>query len=276
MNSSISSSITVVIPTTGRESLFRAIDSVLNQTLSVNEILVVCSGCQIDEIKTIDSEKIPIRILHSPRQGASTARNIGIREATSKYIALLDDDDYWLPTKIEEQMRYIKENLLQDRNVLIATRALLQTRGNLRISANKTYLAGSVHENIYKLSWKKVPVSLLTPTLLFTKNLALEVPFNEDLELREDIDFLIRLQGKNMEIFQLSAALVVVSVNFRRSWERETVNHYLSWIKYLAQVSHKSAFAFGCGVGARTLFLKFTRRTLSAFLYNSRIANLPL
>jgi glycosyltransferase involved in cell wall biosynthesis len=256
-------SVTVVIPTTGRESLQRALDSILNQTLPVNEILIVCNGCQIDDINILDSKKIPIRILYSSRQGASAARNIGIREATSKYIALLDDDDYWLPTKIEKQIKFIEENLLQDRDVLITTRALLQTKGNIRISANNTYLTGSVHENIYKCSWKRVQVSLLTPTLLFSKDLALKVPFNEDFEIREDIDFLIRLQQKKMEIFQISTPLAVVSVNFQRSWERETVKRYLGWIKYLARINLKSAFAFGCGVGFRTLFLKFARRTLS-------------
>ena len=213
MSSGKSSSVTVVIPTTGRESLNRAVDSVLNQTLSVSEILVICSGCQIDEIKSIDSEKIPIQILQSPRQGVSAARNIGIRKAKSKYIALLDDDDYWLPTKIEEQVRFIYENHLQDRAVLIATRALLRTSGYIRISAKNTYMTGSIPENIYRFSWKKVPVSLLTPTLFLSQDLASEVLFNEDFEIREDIDFLIRLQQKNMEIFQIPKPLAVVSVN---------------------------------------------------------------
>src|SRR5699024_6125508 len=47
-------------------------------------------------------------IEHSTNKGLPAARNTGIREATGEFIAFLDDDDEWLPEKVEKQMKLFK------------------------------------------------------------------------------------------------------------------------------------------------------------------------
>lgn len=81
--------VTVVIPTIkGREELLeRAIQSIKNQTYKNIEIIIVDEG------------------LPAPVQ-----RNIGIKRSKGKYIAFLDDDDEWLPTKIEKQVEYMNKH----------------------------------------------------------------------------------------------------------------------------------------------------------------------
>jgi glycosyltransferase involved in cell wall biosynthesis len=105
--------VSVIVPTCNRtEFLARAIKSVLDQTYRDYEILV------IDDASTVDTEELVshfnderIRYLrHEENRGGSAARNTGIVNAKGAYIAFLDDDDEWLPQKLESQMRVFQEN----------------------------------------------------------------------------------------------------------------------------------------------------------------------
>ena len=51
-------------------------------------------------------------IINEENQGAAISRNIGIREANGRYIAFLDSDDLWVPTKLEEQINFMSKNQL--------------------------------------------------------------------------------------------------------------------------------------------------------------------
>jgi len=99
--------------------LKRAIDSVLNQTYSNIEIIVVDDSPESYEERDYIKSKVEslsdnrIRyIAHKYNQGACAARNTGIKNAKGKYIAFLDDDDEWLPQKLEKQYEKIRgENI---------------------------------------------------------------------------------------------------------------------------------------------------------------------
>lgn len=100
----------VIIPTHNRASMIgRAIDSVLSQTYSNFELLIV-SDCSTDNTEKIVKAYKDSRIQflkHTESRGASAARNTGIRIAQGKYIAFLDDDDEWTPNKLELQLQVI-------------------------------------------------------------------------------------------------------------------------------------------------------------------------
>ena len=100
-------SISVVIPTYNRrEFAFNAIESVLNQTAHVGEIIVVDDGSQDGTSDAIKRHFPEVNLLVQDRSGVSASRNRGIRAATSEWIALLDSDDVWLPQKISTQLAY--------------------------------------------------------------------------------------------------------------------------------------------------------------------------
>jgi len=104
--------VSVVIPTYRRVSLVpRAIRSVQNQTYKNIEIIVVddASPDNTEEIvRSIPDPRIRY-IRHDRNKGlAAAGRNTGIQAAHGKYIAFLDDDDEWLQTMVEKQLKVIE------------------------------------------------------------------------------------------------------------------------------------------------------------------------
>ena len=90
-----------------------AVDSVISQTFTDWELIIV-DDCSTDEtpqiIADLASVDERIRVFRLPANTGSPAgpRNKGIEEAKARYIAFLDSDDRWLPTKLEEQIREMK------------------------------------------------------------------------------------------------------------------------------------------------------------------------
>ena len=105
--------VSVIIPTLKRPALLkRAIDSVLGQSFQDFELIIISDGKDIDTDKIVSAYiDVRIKYLKSIKsRGASAARNIGIKASKGRYIAFLDDDDEWLPNKLEKQFLLIKNS----------------------------------------------------------------------------------------------------------------------------------------------------------------------
>lgn len=88
---------TVVIPLYNKKNYIRkALDSVLNQTFSDIEVVVIDDGSTDDSLSEIkDIVDARLRFIKQKNAGVSVARNVGIKAANGKYISFLDADDYW-------------------------------------------------------------------------------------------------------------------------------------------------------------------------------------
>lgn len=103
--------ISAVIPVYNREkTIKRCIDSVLNQTYPVYEIIIVDDGSTDQTLHILKEYQDYIKLVRQKHKGAQAARNTGIREATGEYIAFLDSDDEWLPEKLELQVNALQKN----------------------------------------------------------------------------------------------------------------------------------------------------------------------
>ena len=105
--------VSVVISTHNRhEMLKRAIDSVLKQTFQDFEIIVVDDGDEPAEevVKSFSDSRTRYLRCEIPHSGAPIARNIGIRSSQGEFVAFLDDDDEWMPLKLELQVKALDEN----------------------------------------------------------------------------------------------------------------------------------------------------------------------
>ena len=102
---------TVVIPTYNRlPLLMEALESVRRQTHLVDEIIVVDDGSTDGTWDALQAWPGSVRCIRQENAGPAAARNRGMREAKSDWIALLDSDDLWLPDKLATQKAFLEQN----------------------------------------------------------------------------------------------------------------------------------------------------------------------
>lgn len=99
------SRVSVIIPSYNCAShLAAALDSVLAQTYSDLEIIVVDDGSTDGTVDVIAPYLDRVQYIQQNNKGLPGARNAGIQKASGEYIALLDADDTWVPQKLEQQL----------------------------------------------------------------------------------------------------------------------------------------------------------------------------
>jgi glycosyltransferase involved in cell wall biosynthesis len=196
--------VSVVIPTFNRaEQPIAAIESVLAQTYSTVEVIVVDDGSTNSSAQTIQrfinqSPNVCGRILFvsQANQGASVARNTGISKARGEYIAFLDSDDYWVPEKLECQMQALAQ--FKNECGVCFTDAKLVNESGMDISSfqahrrNYTESVGIDRDAVKSLaeSFSGFWIS----TLLVRADIARQVGgFSTDISFVEDRDFHFRL-----------------------------------------------------------------------------------
>ncbi len=97
--------VTVIIPSYNCEAyIAETIDSILNQTFSDIELIVVDDGSTDRTCEIVESYGEPVRLIRQTNARVCAARNRGIREAKGEFICLMDHDDYWYPEKLARQI----------------------------------------------------------------------------------------------------------------------------------------------------------------------------
>lgn len=107
-----SKKVSVIIPNYNYAKYVRkAIESVLLQTYSNLEVIVVNNGSTDDSLQVLKEFGGKIELIDQSNLGQSGARNSGLRRSTGDLIAFLDADDFWEPTKLEKQIALINEDV---------------------------------------------------------------------------------------------------------------------------------------------------------------------
>ena len=184
--------VSVIIPTHNRAELLKsAIASVLAQTFNDFEIIV------IDDHST-DATPLMVNSFYDPRikylknegkNGPSTARNLGIAEARGEYIAFLDDDDEWLPSKLEKQIGILDSCNM---NVCGIYSNCLKIDKVTKETYFRRFGAETLKGNLLSQLMIKNPIH--TPTLIIRKACLNQIGgFDENMHYMEDRDLWIRL-----------------------------------------------------------------------------------
>src|ERR1700728_1366179 len=98
-------SVSVIIPYyRAQETIARAVRSVLTQTYPPSEIIVVADGSPDDPSEELKGFGSAVTLIRKRNGGAASARNSGIDHAQGEWIAFLDADDHWEPSKLERQL----------------------------------------------------------------------------------------------------------------------------------------------------------------------------
>jgi glycosyltransferase involved in cell wall biosynthesis len=179
--------VSVIIPTYNRgHCLARAIDSVLAQSFSGYELIVVDDGSTDDTAELLQSFGDRLRSIHQENRGVSAARNTGIRFARGEFIALLDSDDCWLPAKLERQVDFFKAHP----QALACQTEEIWIRNGQRVNPKQRHrkFSGLIFE-------KCLPLCLVSPSaVMIRKSLFDQIGlFDESLPACEDYDLWLRI-----------------------------------------------------------------------------------
>lgn len=224
--------VSAVICTLNRPSLvLRAVNSISAQTYRDIEIVVVIDGPDAatkESLATVDDPRLRV-IEIATNVGISNARNIGIHEARGEWIAMLDDDDEWLPTKLEQQMLLAATLKRDDALVLTlyydrhGARELIQPRRFPRPGQPiSEYLFCE-----YPLLGSR-ETFLQTSTWLARRSFMIDHPFTPDMRFNEDPDWLLHaIRDTNEQLVFVRAPLAIFHTDESRV--RLSVNKSSGW-----------------------------------------------
>lgn len=188
--------VSVIIPTYNRAHLLpRAIKSVLNQTFQDFEVIVVDDGSMDNTeevVKKFQKQDKRVRyIKHEGNKGGSAARNSGIKNAKGKYIAFLDSDDEWLPTKLEKQIELFRKRCNSVGAVYCLQYIMDDSIG--RIKLDKIYDSAR-RGNVYRQALSGFYGGVGSPrTMLLGECFQKSGMFDESLPSFQDVDLGIRV-----------------------------------------------------------------------------------
>lgn len=185
--------VSVIIPFYSRvDWLEEAIKSVLNQTYKAYEIIVINDGSKEDLDFFLNKYGNKIIYIKKRNEGAAIARNVGIEKSTGDYIAFLDSDDIWLPTKLEKQVK-----LMNDSNS-IWSHTSYQTFNDGNLDIIKDYKDVSKFTgNVYPIILSSCPIA--TPTVMIRKDILekyRDMRFNGSAKYGEDTYLWIQISLK--------------------------------------------------------------------------------
>jgi glycosyltransferase involved in cell wall biosynthesis len=181
----------------------------------------VVDGLDPETVSALDAiDDARLRVLVPPRNlGNAAARNYGIAAACGDWIALLDDDDRWLPEKLETQLAAAERTTLA--HPIISCRLIGRGENFEFLWPRSLPCEGQpLCEYIFCRRWPATGEGMVHPsTILAPRELFEIVPFDDDLPRYVDLDWLLRVarvEGVGV-LFAGDAPMAVVSIDEHRA-----------------------------------------------------------
>ncbi len=227
--------LSVIIPTCNRNNtLPRAIYSVLNQSVVGLEVVVVNDSNNefSDEIINI-SDDYPVRfITNSGRHGAASARNYGVSKAMGEYITFLDDDDMYLPGRLNNMLELIKK----DKYIMVSSGRFYETGDLTTIKLASRQFFGEITLQNIKYQ-NDIDIGFMMKRDVFLRFNG----FDDSYKSLEDWDFISRVlaEGKCYKIQRMDYV-----VNFDSNRPRVSDNDSVSYLKMANAYKNKNGHAW--------------------------------
>jgi glycosyltransferase involved in cell wall biosynthesis len=231
MSESGSVIISAIVPTRNRPQLVsQAVKSALAQTIKSIEVIVIIDGPDRETIAELNQIEDPrLKAIELPTNiGAAGARNAGIKAAKGTWIAFLDDDDEWLPFKIERQLELANRSIYS--SPIVSSRFLARTsKGEFTWPKRLPSQSESIGEYLFiRNSLFLGETFIVTPTIFTTKELLERIPFNQDLPRHEDLDWLIRAShSPNVGIEFIPEPMAIVNMIYTQ--QRSSLSNINDW-----------------------------------------------
>lgn len=251
LSNSSSILISTIIPTQNRPILLlRAVASVLAQTFPALEVIVVIDGPNPVTSQKLSSIEDPrVRVIQlSVGKGGARARNDGVSQARGEWIAFLDDDDEWLPTKLEKQLQIAQQS---DTKWPIVSSALIARTPKGEFIYPRRFPSPSEPLSEYLLARNSFGFGeglIQTSTILTKRELLIKFPFQENLPKHQDWDWLLHVhQLPEVEIVFVKYPLVIwylwekrTTISSKNQWEKSF--HWIQTNKHLVTPRAYAAF----------------------------------
>jgi len=230
--------VSVVIPTFGRaELLRRALRSVLAQTETDIEVIVVVDGDDPPTIAVLQGEPDPrLKYIVQPvKGGAAHARDMGVDASQSDWVAFLDDDDEWLPRKLELQLAAAPAQ-----PAMISVLSQVGVGGSVRIKPQYPYDGVMPFDEwlFDRLSWFESGGFVQSSSLMVPRALFTQLRFS-DTRLHDDWEFVIRaVKAVHLKFVTVREPLVFHFFDQKRSSLQATLTwrHSLEWSQRMAPI----------------------------------------
>lgn len=247
--------LTAVIPTVGRITLKRAVRSVLRQTVPVTALVVLDRPEREAQVQRLLMGLPHVLVLTSGGLGAAAARNLGVQTAETTHVAFLDDDDEWVAEKSALQLAHAaKDTLLSSRSLLVGSSSRVVPEQLYRQS---DLAATGVIDYVLDRSTLRLRRNFIqASSLMCHREVALTVPWDEELTRQEDWDWVRRMDASGQRLRMLPEVLVRVHQGSQGSMSR-TPDWRASaeWVNSLgSQVSDQARADFLTSVVARDAF----------------------
>lgn len=241
--------VAAVIPTSGRPSVVAAVESVLSQTRSADEVIVVTSSENESSVRSLLAgflTSIQIEVTDQSPPTGGLLRHVGTRSAQCGWYAFLDDDDEWLPSKLELQMHFANSQQLD-----VAASALYfrgpDSVGEKPVPARRYKEGQSVSDYLFAGRSVRVDRPLLhTSTLLVSREAIDVVNWDASLAVHQDWDLVVRLDNAGFKIGQSAEPLTYVTTG--TSGSMSATNKWVSsldwWSRSRAMMSRAAAADF--------------------------------
>jgi len=179
--------VSVIIPTYNRRPmLLEAIDSVLAQTVTAFELIVIDDGSTDDTPEHLSRLGRTIRVERIEHRGPAAARNRGVAIARAPLIAFLDSDDLWSPTKLERQLAFMHANP----NCAISQTNEIWVRNGRRVNPGLRHLKRA--GDIFIDSLRTCLISM-SATIMRTELFRSSGGLDEGMDAAEDYDLWLRI-----------------------------------------------------------------------------------
>lgn len=191
--------VSIIVPTHRRtDMLSRALESLLAQTYSNIEVVLVNDNGLLDSFSNELSEIVNKYgnlfnsfkyVVNEYNMGGSVTRNIGVEESSGNLVTFLDDDDIYLPTKIEKQVQLFNSSNVENLVAVYCQIRTIDQKSGKVISEKGKYYKGSREPLIRSLYGTLAG----TPSILVDKERFLNVGGFRDLKTGEDWCFILDL-----------------------------------------------------------------------------------
>jgi glycosyltransferase involved in cell wall biosynthesis len=243
--------VSAVIPTVSRPQLVpRAVRSALRQTLHDIEVIVVVDGpddATIRALEAIDDQRLRIEVL--PRNvGGADARNAGVRLASAPWVAFLDHDDEWLPTKLEWQLRAAEESAHREPVVSCCFIAVVGDH-QFVWPRRAPHRGEPISEYLFCRRSPFFGEGVIPSSALFVRRtVAQAVPFRRDAGPFDDLDWLLRVVNVEGVVVEFVPTAEPLMVWYRRTEQRRRVwpwdaQRVLRWTQANAHLMTRRAYS---------------------------------